>query len=199
MSPVTRFRFAVDIGLPVGLYYGCTALGLTSHTGLIASACGAAALAIVGAVLERRLTTLPVVVAVGAVAGLLGGSDRLLLIRESYVGIPVALVLIGSAFTADPALNRVYRGILVGSQARESRWSSGSSWLAGQLRALTLLWGAVGLVASAAQIVTAYTLPIDSAVWVNGLIPPAAIVAACVLTGPGVGRIRSFLDSPVYN
>lgn len=190
----------VDMAVPVALYYAFTGLGGSQRAGLLAAAAGSAALAVVGAVRTRRLVALPAVMALGALlslaAGLVSGSDRLLLAREALVGIPLGLVFVATAFTGDPVLSAAYRAVLVKDAKQDDLWTNGlakGAWLRGRLRTMTIAWGVVGVAGSLAQVVVAYRLPVATAVWVTNLIVPAIIVTASVLCGPSVARIRAFL------
>ncbi|MFI6604704.1 VC0807 family protein [Nonomuraea sp. NPDC050536] len=196
-----KFGVLVDMAVPVALYYAFTGLGGSQRAGLLAAAAGSAALAVVAAVRSRRLVALPVVMALGALlslaAGLVSGSDRLLLVREALVGIPLGLVFVATAFTGDPVLAAVYRAVLVKNAEQDTLWTNGlakGAWLRGRLRTMTITWGLVGVAGSLAQVVAAYRLPVSTAVWVTNLIVPAIIVTACVLCGPSVSRIRASLQ-----
>jgi hypothetical protein len=195
----TRRSVAAEILVPVVVYFAVSRLWHSQLAGLIASGGSAAVLALIPVLRRREFRTLPVVMAIAAVAGLavsaISGSARMLLVREAYLGFPLGLVFIVSACTSDPALNRVLQALLGSGPDHSARWARALAdrGFRRRLATVTGIWGVVGILGSAAQVVGAYALPVDSAVLATSAVGPAVIVAASIATAPVISRIRRHL------
>jgi hypothetical protein len=192
----TRRSVTAEILVPLGVYFAHSRLWHSDRAGLIASGASAVVLGLIPLLRRREIRTLPVVMAVAAVAGLavgmVSGSARMILVREAYLGVPLGLVFIVSMFTADPALNRVLYALLGSGPEHAARWARAldDPWFRRRLASVTGIWGVIGILGSAAQVVAAYALPVDTAVMATSAAGPAVIVAASLATAPVVSRIR---------
>jgi hypothetical protein len=102
-------------------------------------------------------------IALSIIATLLGGSPRLLLIRESFVTGILGLVFLGSLFWPRPLMFQIVKSTIakqaVGAEAFASRWSIPGFRHTFYL--MTTVWG-IGLVAEAIlKIALAFTLAIE--------------------------------------
>lgn len=193
-----KWSVVVDIAVPVGLYFLCKGYG--EQVGLLAAAGGGAVLAVVGVVRTRQVQMLPLVMALAAVlsvvVGVVDGDGRLLLVREAYVGIPLGGAFLASALTRDPVLNRVYRAMLTSAPGADERWQAkvrDDPAFRRQLALSTATWGVVGILGSVAQVVLAYTLPVDAAVVATNVTVLAVVVVASIASTPFVNGVRARL------
>lgn len=160
----------VDLGLPVGLYYGLRAAGVGVYLALLTSAAVPAAVAAFRLVRSRRVDGLALYVLItmllGAVASALSGSPRTLLAREGWLVGLTGLWFIGSVWAGRPMAFRYSRPLL-----ERRTGPPGVSWdeLWERLprfrriwRLTSVAWGAGLLADAAVRVAMAYTLPVDA-------------------------------------
>ncbi|GAA1661609.1 VC0807 family protein [Fodinicola feengrottensis] len=164
---------ALDLALPMALYYGLRAAGVSQWWALIAGIVAAVPRAVYqlakrGKVDLMALFTVSILV-FSLVIGLLTGSPRALAVREGWAGVFVGLLgvwMIVSIFVGKPALLVLGRTIAVtktgeaGARVWESRWNHDQKFRRGT-RVLTAVWGWGLLVDCVVGLVLTYTLPID--------------------------------------
>jgi len=162
-----------EIVVPMALFYGLRAAGVSQWWALMAGVLVAAPYVLWTIVRNRRidlvaLVTLSVLV-LSVVLGLLSDDPRTLVIREGWTaalgGLFGAWMLV-SVFVGKPAqltlgrtIAEVKRGA-EGADAWAGRWDTDARFRRG-LRINTAAWGAVLLGSAVVHIVLVYTLPID--------------------------------------
>ena len=181
-----------EVVVPMALFYGLRAAGVSQWSALMAGVLVAAPYVVWTIVRDRRvdlvaLVTLSVLV-LSVVLGLLSDNPRTLAIREGWTaalgGVFGAWMLV-TVFVGRPAqltlgrtIAEVKRGA-EGAAAWAARWETDARFRRG-LRINTAAWGGVLLAGAVAHIVLVYTLPIDlisavtNVVWFGSL--------ACLLT-----------------
>jgi hypothetical protein len=162
-----------EVIVPMVLFYGLRAAGVSQWWALMAGVLVAAPYVVWTAVRNRRidlvaLVTLSVLV-LSVVLGLLSDDPRTLAIREGWTaalgGLFGAWMLV-TVFVGRPAqltlgrtIAEVKRGA-EGAAAWAARWDSDARFRRG-LRIDTAAWGAVLLAHAVVHVVLVYTLPID--------------------------------------
>jgi hypothetical protein len=162
-----------EVVVPMALFYGLRAAGVSQWWALMAGVLVAAPYVVWTIVRDRRLdlialVTLSVLV-LSVVLGLLSDNPRTLAIREGWTaalgGVFGAWMLV-TVFVGRPAqltlgrtIAEVKRGA-EGAAAWAGRWDTDARFRRG-LRINTAAWGAVLLAGAVAHIVLVYTLPID--------------------------------------
>src|SRR3954468_14720225 len=162
-----------EVVVPMALFYGLRAAGVSQWWALMAGVLVAAPYVVWTIVRSRKvdlvaLVTLSVLV-LSVVLGLLSDDPRTLVIREGWTaalgGVFGAWMLV-SVFVGRPAqltlgrtIAEVKRGA-EGADAWAGRWDGDARFRRG-LRINTAAWGAVLLAGAVLHIVLVYTLPID--------------------------------------
>jgi hypothetical protein len=158
---------AVDIVLPLVVYYAARALGAGQGTALLLSSAPPALRLLSGAVRHRTIdgvdlffTVLP---ATAALVSLLGGGPRLLLFKDAALSLIVGGWVFGTGFTRRPLAfqlgQRLHRGQVALARART--WQDRAEYRRG-LRLLTLAWGTEQLLDGGLGTLAAATLPTDT-------------------------------------
>jgi hypothetical protein len=162
-----------EVVVPMALFYGLRAAGVSQWWALMAGVLVAAPYVLYTVVRNRKidligLVTLSVMV-LSVVLGLLSDDPRTLVIREGWTaalgGLFGAWMLV-TVFVGKPAqltlgrtIAEVKRGA-EGAEAWAARWDTDARFRRG-LRINTAAWGGVLLAGAVLHIVLVYTLPID--------------------------------------
>jgi hypothetical protein len=157
---------ALDVGLPLALFYGLRLAGVNQWLALVLGAAAPLVRIVLTAVQARRLETLSAftlsILAAGTAIGLMTADPRLLLARESYLTGLVGLWTLSTLLARRPLLYDVTIRFMPEDAARawEQDWA-GSPRFRRTLRVMTAAWGGAFLVDATARVVMAYTLPVD--------------------------------------
>ncbi|MFF5532212.1 VC0807 family protein [Streptomyces cinerochromogenes] len=158
---------AVDILLPLLVYYAARALGAGQAPALLLSGAPPALRLVAGAVRHRRVDGvdlfLTVLLATAALVSLIGGGPRVLLFKNAALSLAVGGWALATAFTGRPLAFQLGQRLHQGSvaRARSGFWRDSAPFRHG-LRVLTLLWGAEQLLDGALSTLAAATLPTDT-------------------------------------
>ncbi|MFC7658557.1 VC0807 family protein [Pseudonocardia benzenivorans] len=162
-----------EVLVPMGLFYGLRAAGVSQWWALMAGVLVAAPFVVWTVVRNRRvdlvaLVTLSVLV-LSVVLGLLSDDPRTLAIREGWTAALGGLfgawmlvtVVVGkpAQLTLGRTIAEIKRGA-EGAAAWAGRWDTDERFRRG-LRVNTAVWGAVLLVNAVIHVVLVYLLPID--------------------------------------
>ncbi|MGW5369927.1 VC0807 family protein [Streptomyces sp. NPDC004009] len=186
----------VDVALPIGSYYLLKgAFGMGTFGALAWSSVVPAARTVWGVVRERTanafaLLTL-VVNVVSLVAGFVSGDPRLMLAKDGAVSSALAIGILVSVALGKPAMTAGMKPFLVkGDAAREAAWdrlaggtASGSEAFLRKERTFSLVWGTALLLECVARVVGAYTVPVDTMVWLGTVVIAVVLTAAFVVGG----------------
>ncbi|MER5865078.1 VC0807 family protein [Kitasatospora sp. NPDC002040] len=189
---------AVDVALPLAVYFAAhSVLGL----GLVASLGLGSAVPVVRTVtglLRRRpanslallmLTVNVVGIALSAVAG----DARLMIAKDGAVSSVIGGAVLVSALLGRPVMSAGLRPFLVkGSAVRLAAWQRLSATDAGfrrNERTFSLVWGTALLAECAAKVAGAYTLPVETMVWLGPVMLAAAITCGIAVGNVFAGRM----------
>jgi hypothetical protein len=177
----------VDVALPIGSYYLLSkGFGLSELASLAWSSAVPAVRAVWGIVAQRRFNPLATLMLVVNVAGLLlslvSGDPRLMLAKDSGVSSVVGISILVSVFLGRPIMSTALRPMFGrGQAARLALWdriSANSAAFRRAERTYSIIWGCVLLGECVVRVVGAYTLPVDTMVWLGTVIMLAAILLA---------------------
>lgn len=177
----------VDVALPVGSYYLLSkGLGLSELASLAWSTAVPAVRTVWGIVAQRRFNALATLILVANVAGLLlslvSGDPRLMLAKDSGVSSVIGVSILASAFVGRPIMSTALRPMFGrGQAARLARWdhmAANSAAFRRAERTYSIVWGSALLAESVARVVGAYSLPVDTMVWLGTVILLAALALA---------------------
>ncbi|MER6732315.1 VC0807 family protein [Streptomyces puniciscabiei] len=157
---------AVDILLPLLVYYAARGLAVGQGAALLLSGAPPALRLVSGAVRQRRIDGVDlfctVLLAAAALATLIGGGTRLLLFKDAALSLVVGGWILGTAFTSRPLAfqlgQRLHRGPAAG--ARAGTWRDSADFRRA-LRVLTVVWGTGQLLDGGLGTLAAATLPTD--------------------------------------
>ncbi|GGX36253.1 VC0807 family protein [Streptomyces lomondensis] len=158
---------ALDMALPLLLYYGLRMLGMNQWLALVISGALPLARLVYQVVRERKVerTTLfsLSIIVTSTLVSLLTGDPRLVLARESYFTALVGLWMLSTLLAKRPFLYAATIQILPEATARSWRedWDNSPDFRKA-MRLMTAAWGAAFLIDAVARVVMAYTLPVDS-------------------------------------
>jgi hypothetical protein len=157
---------ALDIALPLVLYYGLRMLGVNQWLALVLSAAlplGRLVYQVVreGKVERPTLFSLSIIVT-STLVSLLTGDPRLVLARESYFTALVGLWMLSTLLAKRPFLYAATIQSLPEATARSWRedWENSPEFRKA-MRVMTAVWGVAFLIDAVTRVVMAYTLPVD--------------------------------------
>ncbi|MEU5318916.1 VC0807 family protein [Streptomyces sp. NPDC021056] len=185
----------VDVAVPVGSYYLFKdAFGMSTFAALAWSSAVPAGRTVWSVVRERTVNGLAalilVVNAVSLLLGLVSGDPRLMLAKDSGVSSIIGAGILVSVALGRPMMTAGFKPFLVrGDSAREAAWrrladgtAEGSAAFRRAERVFSVVWGVVLLAECAARVVGAYTLPVDTMVWLGSVILAGSMALAFVVS-----------------
>ena len=159
---------AVELGLPVAVYYGLRAAHVDIFLALLIGSAVSAVIAAVPAIRHRRLdgmATYVTVIMVGGVAvSLLAGSTQFLLARDALLTGLTGLWFVGSLWGRRPMAYLLSRPLLEGRFRWPRDWEvlwDRSPRFRRMWRVSSVMWGVGTLVDAGLRVAMAYTLPPD--------------------------------------
>ncbi|SDN12469.1 hypothetical protein SAMN04487981_103653 [Streptomyces sp. cf386] len=185
----------VDVAVPVGSYYLLKdAFGASTFMALALSSVVPAVRTVWCVVKERRVNALAALILVVNVVSLLlsfvSGDPRLMLAKDSGVSSAIGVAILVSVVLGRPMMTAGFRPFLVqGDPAREAAWerlagesAAGSAAFVRSERAFSVVWGVVLLVECVVRVVGAYTVPVDTMVWLGSVILIGSMTLAFVVS-----------------
>ena len=144
-----------------------------------------------GVVKERTVNGLAVLILFVNVVGLLlsfvAGDPRLMLVKDSGVSSAIGIGILVSVVMGKPMMTAGMKPWLVkGDETREAAWARlqrGSEDFRRAERVFSVVWGVVLLGECVVRIVGAYTLPVDTMVWLGTVIMIGAMVLGFLVSG----------------
>ncbi|NKQ28802.1 VC0807 family protein [Streptomyces galbus] len=182
----------VDVAVPVGGYYLLKdGFGTSAFAALAGSSVVPALRTAWGVVRERALNGLAALIlavnVVGLLLGLVSGDPRLMLAKESAVGSVVGLGVLVSVTLGKPLMTAAMKPWLVKGRAeREAAWErlcAGSADFRRAERVFSGVWGGFLLAECVVRVAGAYTLPVDTMVWLGSVILVVTLGSAFVVSG----------------
>ncbi|MFS4091948.1 VC0807 family protein [Streptomyces sp. AF1A] len=196
-SVLDNFRpLIVDVAVPLGSYYLIKdAFGMSTFAALAWSSVVPAARTLWSLVRERRTNALAgLILAVNLVSLLLSfvsGDPRLMLAKDGAISSAVGIGILVSVRLGRPMMTAGIKPFMVkGDPAKEAAWQrlvSGASVRSGAFlrkeKVFSVVWGVALLVECIARVVGAYTIPVDTMVWLGTVFLIASMVIAFVASG----------------
>ncbi|MEU9129293.1 VC0807 family protein [Kitasatospora sp. NPDC048540] len=189
---------AVDIAVPLGAYYTAHAVfGL----GLVASLAISSAVPVVrtvGALVrDRSVNSLALLMLLVNVAGLalstLAGDPRLMLAKDGAVSSVIGGSMIVTALLGRPLMTAGLRPFIVkGDAARSAAWDrllATSAAFRRNERNFSLAWGSLLVAECVAKVVGAYTVPLETMVWLSTVMLVGAIGLGVLVGNVFAGRM----------
>jgi hypothetical protein len=177
-----------DLGGPLLVYTLLRSAGMSTVAALIFSGIPPALGIAIGAVVDRRLDVIGVLVlaglVVGTVAGLVSHNARLYLVEGAVPSLVFALACLGSLRTSKPLIYRLTVEIL-GPRSPKGREVTGAWQYPGFRRAfqvITLAWGAAYLIEVGARLVVVAITSTSIALLFSKLVPYAFAICLSVWT-----------------
>ncbi|WP_326945111.1 hypothetical protein OHS58_35275 [Amycolatopsis sp. NBC_00348] len=181
---------AVEIALPTGVYYGLHSLGASVFLSLALSGVVPLARTLYQFAKDRTLNGLALVVLVTNVVGMLltfvAGDARMMIAKDSIGSGITGLVILISAFGAQPIMTKALRPFLTHGKAdHEGAWErlTGNRRFETVLRRASFVWGIGFMLESAARIVGAFTLPVETMVWLSTVLFIGSFALIMVVAG----------------
>ncbi|WP_055493025.1 VC0807 family protein [Streptomyces sp. TP-A0356] len=182
----------MDVAVPVGSYYLFrNGLGTSTLMALGLSSVVPAVRTGWGVIKERKINALAALILFVNVVALLlsfvAGDPRLMLAKDSGVSSAIGIGILVSVVMGKPMMTEAMKPWLVkGDTDREAAWvrlRSGSPAFRRAERVFSAVWGVVLLAECVARVVGAYTLPVDTMVWLGSVIMIVSMVLAFVVSG----------------
>ncbi|MFE0508338.1 VC0807 family protein [Streptomyces sp. NPDC058964] len=201
----------VDVAVPLGSYYLFKdGFGMSTFAALAWSSVVPALRTGWSALKERKTNALAGLILVVNVVSLLlsfvSGDPRLMLAKDSGVSSTVAIGILVSVVLGRPMMTAGLKPFLVkGDAGKEAAWerlmsgtAAGSADFRRRERAFSLVWGGVLLAECVARVVGAYTVPVDTMVWLGGVVLAVAVVIGIVVGGAlGAGPMEAMISDEV--
>ncbi|MGW1728757.1 VC0807 family protein [Streptomyces sp. NPDC002306] len=182
----------VDVAVPIGSYYLLKdAFGMSTLMALGLSSVAPAVRTVWGVVRERRLNAFAALIlcvnVMTLVLSFVAGDPRLMLAKDSGVSSVIGVGILVSVALGKPMMTEGMKPWLVkGDAGREAAWArlqAGSPAFRRAERVFSLVWGVVLLAECAVRVVGAYTLPVDTMVWLGTVILIVSMVLGFLLSG----------------
>ncbi|MEU1008372.1 VC0807 family protein [Streptomyces sp. NPDC005890] len=201
----------IDVAVPLGSYYLFKdAFAMSTFAALAWSSVVPAVRTVWALVKERATNALAGLILVVNVVSLLlsfvSGDPRLMLAKDSAVSSTVAIGILVSVRLGKPMMTAGMKPFVVkGDAAKEAAWqrlmsgsAAGSAAFRSRERAFSVVWGVALLTECLVRVVGAYTVPVDTMVWLGSLIMIAAMAVGFVVSGGlAVGPMEQMLAAEV--
>ncbi len=182
----------LDALLPTAAYYLISkGFGTSALAALAWSSVLPAGRTAWGLVKERRLNGLAALILTANIVGLLlalvAGDARLMLAKDSGITATVGLAVLVSVWAGRPLMTAALRPwVTKGNAARIAAWAELGTERGRFVRLerrFSAVWGVALFGEAALRVAGAYTLPVDTMVWVGGLIAVVTITLTVMVTG----------------
>ncbi|MER6286735.1 MULTISPECIES: VC0807 family protein [Streptomyces] len=193
----------VDVAVPIGAYYLLKdGLGMSTLMALGLSSVVPAVRTGWSVVKERTVNGLAALILVVNIAGLLlsfvAGDPRLMLAKDSGVSSVIGIGVLVSVALGRPMMTAGMKPWLVkGIAEREAAWGrllAGSADFRRAERRFSVVWGVVLLTECVLRVVGAYTLPVDTMVWLGSVVMVVSMAVAFLVSGAiGAGPMARML------
>ncbi|RLU84980.1 hypothetical protein CTZ27_26895 [Streptomyces griseocarneus] len=187
---------AINVALPLGVYYILRAQGSAQWQALLLSSVIPAAHAAVTAVVRRRVDffDLFVVILLAASAGtsLISGNPRVLLLKDAALPAMLGLWFLGTLFMSRPSTFQFGEKLRSGAALEEAEraWREMPEYRSAH-RGLTILWACTELLDATLSLIESLTLPVDVVPVIGRFQSLGLIALAVVLTTRSSRRFRA--------
>ncbi|AYN40061.1 hypothetical protein D9753_15310 [Streptomyces dangxiongensis] len=196
-SALDNFKpLLIDVAVPLGSYYVFKdAFGMSTFAALAWSSVVPAVRTGWSLARDRKVNGLAGLILVVNVVSLLlsfvSGDPRLMLAKDSGVSSTVAIGILVSVVLGKPMITAGMKPFLVkGDAAKEAAWerlasgaAAGSAAFRRKENVFSGIWGVVLLAECVARFVGAYTIPVDTMVWLGGVFMIVAMVIGFLVSG----------------
>ncbi|MFF9771715.1 VC0807 family protein [Streptomyces sp. NPDC014636] len=196
-SALDNFKpLLIDVALPLGSYYLFKdAFGMSTFAALAWSSVVPAVRTVWSLVRERKTNGLAGLILVVNVVSLLlsfvSGDPRLMLAKDSGVSSTVAIGILVSVWLGKPMMTAGMKPFIVkGDPDKEAAWQRLASGAAADSAAFrrkenvfSIVWGVVLLTECVARFVGAYTISVDTMVWLGSVFMIGAMVIGFLVSG----------------
>ncbi len=190
---------AETIVAPLAVYGLLTLCGVATVRALLGSAAVSVVVVVVGYLRHRRVSALGVLVGAQFLLALaiatITGDARLMLAKESFSTVVVALVFAASTLTATPVLARIHRDLTTRPGEFDRRWLDDPAFRRAHRR-ITAVWVCGLLTSATAVVAAAYLPPVDTAVVLTQVIPLPVYLALITWTQRRFTRQAPELHGP---
>jgi hypothetical protein len=196
----------VDVAVPLGSYYLFKdGFGMSTFAALAWSSVVPALRTGWAAVRERKANGLAALILVVNVVSLalsfLSGDPRLMLAKDSGVSSTVGIGILVSVVLGRPMMTAGLKPFLVKNASKEAAWerlmngtAAASADFRRKERVFSIVWGVVLLAECVARIVGAYTVPVDTMVWLGSVVMVGAVAIGMLVGGAfGAGPMERML------
>ncbi|MEU4249737.1 VC0807 family protein [Amycolatopsis sp. NPDC026612] len=180
----------VEIAVPLGVYYGLHSLGADDFTALALAGVFPLARTLYQFARTRTINGLALVVLVTNVVGMLltfvSGDARMMIAKDSLGSGFIGIVVLISAFTAQPIMTKALRPFLTHGQAdHEEAWERlrSNRRFDTVVRRSSYIWGIGFMLESAARVIGAFTLPVSTMVWLSTVIFVGSFAVIMLVAG----------------
>jgi len=182
----------LDVAVPVGSYYLLkNGFGMSTMAALGWSSVVPAVRTVWSAVKERQVNALAGLIlfvnVIGLLLSLVAGDPRLMLAKDSGVSSAIGIGILMSVKLGRPMMTQGMKPFLIkGDAAKSAAWDrlvAGSARFRKAERTFSLVWGVALLGECVARVVGAYTLPIDTMVWLGTVVMVCSMVLAFLVSG----------------
>ncbi len=180
----------VEIAVPLGVYYGLHSLGANDFTALALAGVFPLARTLYQFARTRTINGLALVVLVTNVVGMLltfvSGDARMMIAKDSLGSGFIGIVVLISAFTAQPIMTKALRPFLTHGQAdHEEAWERlrSNRRFDTVVRRSSYIWGVGFMLESAARVIGAFTLPVSTMVWLSTVIFVGSFAVIMLVAG----------------
>ncbi|MFG2952021.1 VC0807 family protein [Streptomyces adustus] len=182
----------VDVAVPIGSYYLFkNGFGTSTLMALALSSVAPAVRTVWSLAKERTVNGFAMLILCVNVVTLLlsfvAGDPRLMLAKDSGVSSVIAIGVLVSVALGKPMMTAGMKPWIVkGDAAREAAWArlqAGSPAFRRAERVFSLVWGVVLLAECVVRVVGAYTLPVDTMVWLGSVILVVAMSLGFLISG----------------
>ncbi|MEV0982469.1 VC0807 family protein [Streptomyces sp. NPDC049915] len=197
----------LDVAVPLASYYLLKeAFGMSTFAALAWSSVVPAVRTLWSVVRERTVNGLAglilVVNLVSLALSFVAGDPRLMLAKDGAVSSTVGIGILVSVALGKPMMTAAFKPFVVkGDAARETAWQrliTGSAAFRRAERAFSLVWGAVLLAECVARVIGAYTVPVDTMVWLGTVMTVATFGLGFLVSGGlAVEPMRRMLTAEV--
>ncbi|MGH4032349.1 VC0807 family protein [Actinomycetota bacterium Odt1-20B] len=193
----------LDAAVPMAMYYLLSnGLGMSTLSALAWSSVVPAGRTLWSLVKERRVNGFAALILtaniVGLLLSLLSGDARLMLAKDSGITGTIGLVVLGTVASGRPMMTAALKPwVTKGNAARDAAWGrlmAQGGRFARMERMFSVVWGGALLGEAVLRIVGAYTLPVDTMVWLGSVIAAVTITLAVFVSG---GRLVDPMEKMV--
>lgn len=182
----------LDAVVPTASYYLLSkGFGMSTLAALAWSSVVPAGRTLWGLVKERRLNGFAALILVASLVGLLlsllAGDPRLMLAKDSGITATIGIAVLVSVAVGRPLMTVGLKPwVTKGNPVRTAVWErlvAERGQFARMERMFSVMWGAALFGEAVVRVVGAYTLPVDTMVWLGGVVAGVTITATVVISG----------------